>query len=58
MVFFSDRKRYLDTGNISDALAGNAPIIVNRGTGEVVQTGTSNTVDHYNEQYERRLRSK
>jgi len=41
-VFFYQSKKYLETGKINDALAGNAPIIVNKRTGELIKTGTAN----------------
>lgn len=40
-VFFYDSKRHQETGNISDLLAGNAPILVDRDTGETHPTGSN-----------------
>jgi hypothetical protein len=49
-VFFYTSDRYLKTRDIRYALAGNAPYIVNRHTGEVRVTGTAQPIE-----YERRL---
>lgn len=54
-VFFYTSDRYLKTGDIRYALAGNAPYIVNRHTGEVCVTGTAQPIQYYIAQYERRL---
>jgi hypothetical protein len=54
-VFFYTSERYLKTGDIRDAVAGNAPYIVNRHTGEVRGTGTAQPIEHYIDEYEREL---
>jgi hypothetical protein len=46
-VFFYDYKRHNETGNISDALAGNALIVVTRSDGRVHVTGTALPMEHY-----------
>jgi hypothetical protein len=51
-VFFYDSKEYLATGDISHAVLGNAPVIVDR-RGSVHHTGTAHPVEHYIRQYER-----
>jgi hypothetical protein len=56
-VFFYESSEYLRTGNESAALAGNAPYIVNRHTGEVIVTGTAWPTQKYIDDYESRLRS-
>jgi hypothetical protein len=56
-VFFYQSVEYLETGNPSDQLAGNAPYIVNRHTGELVATGTAWPIEKYIEDYETRLLS-
>lgn len=56
-VFFYDSTAHMRSGDIKDAIAGNAPIIVNRATGELVITGTAWPVDKYIEDYETRLLS-
>jgi hypothetical protein len=54
-VFFYTSDRYLKTRDIRYALAGNAPYIVNRHTGEVRVTGTAQPIEYYIAEYERRL---
>ena len=56
-VFFYDSAAHLRSGDIRDAIAGNAPIIVDRSTGELVITGTAWPIDKYIEDYETRLLS-
>ena len=51
-VFFYQAREYLKTGDILDALVGNAPYIVNKYTGELIETGTANPVDDYIAEYE------
>jgi hypothetical protein len=54
-VFFYTSERYLKTGDFRYAVAGNAPYIVNRHTGEVRVTGTAYSIEHYIDEYERGL---
>lgn len=54
-VFFYNTEHYLDSGNTHEALVGNAPIVVNRYTGEMLETGTAHPIEHYIEQYEQKL---
>jgi hypothetical protein len=54
-IFFYESKEYLDGGAISAALAGNAPIIVNRHTYELRVTGTAKPLEHYLVRYEQSL---
>jgi hypothetical protein len=54
-VFFYDSAAHLRSGDLRDAIAGNAPIFVNRSTGELVITGTAWPIDKYIEDYETRL---
>ncbi len=51
-IFFYQTKEYLKTGNVVDALVGNAPYIVNKYTGELIETGTANPVEEYIAEYE------
>ena len=53
-IFFYQTKEYLCTGNALDALVGNAPYIVDKFTGELVETGTANPVEDYIAEYEAR----
>jgi immunity protein 35 of polymorphic toxin system len=56
-VFFWQSQRFLETGNFSEQLAGNAPLIVDRRDGALHGTGTAHPTEHYIRQYlrERRL---
>ena len=54
-VFFYNSDRYLKTREVRYALAGNAPYIVNRRTGDVRVTGTAHPIEHYIAEYEREL---
>jgi hypothetical protein len=51
-VFFYQTEAYLKTGDIGDRLVGNAPYIVNKYTGEVIETGTAYPVEDYIAEYE------
>jgi len=55
-VFFYNSKDYLAKRNFEDMLAGNAPIIVNRETGQLHITGTAQPIEHYITEYEAKLR--
>jgi hypothetical protein len=46
-VFFYQSKEYLETGNLSDCLVGNAPLVVSRHDGHVYVTGTASPVEQY-----------
>ncbi|CCE11253.1 hypothetical protein BRAS3843_660061 [Bradyrhizobium sp. STM 3843] len=54
-VFFYQSKEFLDDGNPSAQLAGNAPIIVNRTTCELRLTGTAKPLEYYLTEYEKTL---
>ena len=49
-VFFYESADYLRTGDIAGALAGNAPIVVDKTTGDLHITGTAEPVEVYLEQ--------
>lgn len=51
-MFFYQSRRYLETRDPSDALAGNAPLIVDRLTGKVIETGTAHPPEYYLAQFE------
>ena len=46
-VFFYDSRKHQETGELSDALAGNAPILVSRRDGSLHATGTAHPIEHY-----------
>ena len=50
-VFFYNSRRYLESGDIRDSVAGNAPLIVDRDDGTVHTTGTARDIDYYIGQY-------
>lgn len=52
-VFFYTSKQFHETGDSRFALAGNAPYIVERETGRLIQTGTALPLDEYIANYER-----
>ncbi|MGN6151599.1 MAG: YrhB domain-containing protein [Lysobacteraceae bacterium] len=45
-VFFYESARFLESGESSARMAGNAPLIVSRANGEVIVTGTAMPVAH------------
>ena len=56
-VFFYDSAEHQEVGGYQDALAGNAPYIVNRKTGELIATGTALPIEDYISDYEKTLRA-
>jgi hypothetical protein len=52
-TFFYESSRYLESGDINDMLAGNAPIIVDKETGELIPTGTVHPIEYYLDNYEK-----
>jgi immunity protein 35 of polymorphic toxin system len=52
-IFFYTSKGWLETGDMKYAIAGNAPFLVERDTGEVRVFGTARSTEWYVEQYER-----
>ena len=54
-VFFYNTTEYLKTEELDDALVGNAPYIVNKNTGEIIETGTAYDIEHYIKEYESKL---
>lgn len=54
-VFFYQSSEYLETGDFSSQLAGNAPFIVNKYTGELIATGTALPIEDYINEYEQQI---
>ena len=52
-VFFYSTQAYQETGAIEHSLVGNAPIIVDKRTGELHVTGTADPLEVYVENYRR-----
>ncbi|MCY1556249.1 Immunity protein 35 [compost metagenome] len=46
-IFFYDSKKFIETGELTYALAGNAPIIFDNRDGTIHVTGTSTGIDFY-----------
>ncbi|AEG00867.1 YrhB domain-containing protein [Methylomonas methanica] len=51
-VFFYTSRKWSETGDIQYALAGNAPVIVERDTAKLIETGTAYSAEHYIDRYE------
>ncbi|MGS1077700.1 YrhB domain-containing protein [Pseudoxanthomonas beigongshangi] len=52
-VFFHTSRRWRETGDVGYAIAGNAPLLVERDTGRVLTTGTARPIEKCIEAYER-----
>lgn len=52
-VFFYNSSKFVETGNHSYMLAGNAPLIVDKYECEIYETGTSQDIDYYTELFEK-----
>lgn len=50
-IFLFNTREYVETGNNSSRLAGNAPLIFDKLDGVIYITGTSDTLESYVEQY-------
>ena len=50
-VFYYQSKAYLDTGDNNEFLCGNAPCIVDRERGEIIETGTAFPIEDYIKAY-------
>jgi hypothetical protein len=56
-VYFYDGSMHVETGKVSDALVGNAPLIVDRTDGKLYITGTARPIEHYIEEFRRGKRT-
>ena len=52
-VFFYTSKKHKETKGMPYAIAGNAPMIVERSSGRLIPTGTAHPINYYIENYER-----
>ena len=50
-VFYYSSDKFIRTGDFRHALAGNAPLIVNRESGELIETGTAREISYYINNY-------
>lgn len=51
-VFFYSSKKFIETNDFRYAVAGNAPYIVLRKNGRILDTGTAYSIDHYIKRFE------
>ena len=51
-VFFYESRRFLENRDQSHRLVGNSPIIVNRMTGGIFETGTAHSIQFYLQNFE------
>jgi len=52
-VYHYDGSLHVETGSVSDAIAGNAPLIVDRADGKLYITGTAHPIEHYLQEFRR-----
>ena len=52
-VFFYDSRPHYERGIESEALVGNAPIVVTKADGKLHETGTAYPLEHYLKEFER-----
>jgi hypothetical protein len=52
-MFFYTSRKWHETGDVMHAVAGNAPILVERESGRLITTGTARSPEHYLQNYER-----
>ncbi len=52
-VFFYQSEAFLESGNFSDRLAGNSPLIVDCKDGSLHETGTAYAIEVYLNRYEK-----
>ena len=56
-LYFYDGSGHIESHKASDALIGNAPLIVDRNDGKLYVTGTEHPIEHYLEQYRSGIRT-
>ena len=52
-VYFYDGSTHVATRNITDEVAGNAPLIVDKSDGKLYITGTAMPIEHYLSEFRR-----
>lgn len=50
-VFYYNSAKFIETDDFREALDGNAPLIVNKVSGELVETGTAQETSYYINNY-------
>jgi hypothetical protein len=53
--FFSAPSKFIETEDIRYAIAGNAPFLIEKENGRLVEFGTAYPIEYYIEQYEKNL---
>jgi hypothetical protein len=53
-IFFYNSKQFIETGNIMDALGGNAPLFISKFTGHIATFATGQSIDKMIDEYEER----
>ena len=56
-VFSYNSREYIEEGTFSAALAGNAPLIVDKSDGRIYETGTAYPIEHYIDAYRAGIRT-
>jgi hypothetical protein len=56
-VYFYDGAIHVETGDLRDAVTGNAPLIVDRTDGKLYITGTARPIDYYLQEFRRGART-
>jgi hypothetical protein len=56
-VYFYDSSAHIETGDVAETLAGNAPLIVDKIDGKLYITGTDHPIEHYLQEYRRGIRT-
>ena len=51
-VFFYNSRRFVETADIASCLVGNAPLLVERSSGRLLETGTAHDIGFYISNYE------
>jgi hypothetical protein len=54
-VFFYQSSEYLERCDPGDELAGDAPYMANKLSGELIETGTAYPVEEYIDEYEKKI---
>lgn len=57
-LYFYDSSKHAETGEVGDAVVGNAPLIVDKNDGKLYVTGTAHPVEHYLELFRRGVKTK
>ncbi len=55
-VFFYNSKAYVENGEFEHALVGNAPLIVEKATGNVYSSGTARPIEFFLDEFRRGIR--